>query len=214
MKIYQGVLIISTFIFFSACTKDKQADIVSASINYDLVLPINLQDYNNGTLSSTAQIDSILSGLINGQIVSTGQQSFDINADNVRDVSFEIIDLHLYNNGNLPDTLDSMAARVIPMGIEVLDNSTYSYTDALSKDEVINDNGNWSTNTCVLGTFANAGNFQGNGDKYLAFRIPNGSDYNYGWVKLNCSAHNETLRIIAFGYNKTLNNQVLAGQID
>ena len=28
------------------------------------------------------------------------------------------------------------------------------------------------------------GQFNGKGNKYLGFRITNGSDYNYGWIKM------------------------------
>lgn len=61
----------------------------------------------------------------------------------------------------MPAYLDTLAARVIPMNVQIRDNSTYGYCDALNQDDNINESGNWVSNTCVLGTFMNAGQFQG-----------------------------------------------------
>ncbi|MDZ7743917.1 MAG: hypothetical protein U5Q03_19830 [Bacteroidota bacterium] len=76
-------------------------------------------------------IDSILNGQINAEFISTGHKDFDLDADNNYDIGFEIIDLNKYNPNGLPESFDSLAARVIPKSIEILDNSTYGYPDAL-----------------------------------------------------------------------------------
>ena len=107
-----------------------------------------------------------------------------------------------------------MAARVIPKKLEILDNSTYNYCDALNKDDIISNSGNWTSSTCVLGTFLNAGLFNGKGEKYLAFRFNTNSNYKYGWIKIYCSNHNDTLRIIDYAYNDVENSEIKAGQID
>ncbi len=70
----------------------------------------------------------------------------------------------------------------------------------------------WSDNSVVLGTFMNAGQFNGHGNKYLGFRKPNGTKYNYGWIKLYCSEHNDTLKILEFAFNETDNKSIKAGQ--
>ena len=42
--------------------------------------------------------------------------------------------------------------------------------------------------------------------------MPYNGNYNYGWIKLNYSQHNDTLIIYEFGYYKTLNRKIRAGQ--
>jgi hypothetical protein len=191
----------------------KNDHIVYQSVNKEFVLSRDIrsmQDSNGEVLNHT---DSILTGLIDAEFISTGQKQFDLNGDLVLDIGFEIIDLHKFNINRIPDHLDSLAARVIPISVELLDNSTYGYVDAMDLNDVINKNGNWSTMTSVLGTFGNAGRFQGNGDKYLGIRFPEGENYIYGWIQVYCSQHSDTLRIIDYAFNKTKNSSLLAGQV-
>ena len=60
----------------------------------------------------------------------------------------------------------------------------------------------------------NAGQFQGNGEKYLGIRFSMNTDYNYGWIKLYCSQHNDTLRIIEYAFNVESGSPITAGQIE
>lgn len=197
-----------------SCDKDKNKQTNSvyyASVNKEYVLIRDMNILQNSNDSISLYVDSILNGLVDDTIISTGYKSFDFNKDRLTDVHFEIIDLNKFNQ-QLPAYLDSMAARVVPVRIQILDNSTYGYPDALEENAEIGASGNWSQNTSVLGTFMNAGQFQGQGDKYLAFRFATGSDYNYGWVKLYCSQHNDTLRIIEYAYHLTEGKSIDAGQ--
>ena len=123
-----------------------------------------------------------------------------------------IIDLNKFNPRGLPDTFDSLAARVDPLTLEILDNSTWGYPDALAEGTEITETGYWSEKTSVLGTFLQGGKFQGNGERYLGIRFPDGGKYKYGWVKLYCSMHNDTLRIIEYAYNDISENSIFAGQ--
>lgn len=200
-------------LLLTACDRNNDS-IIHRSVDKEFVI---LQDVNALQSSNDAvsqHIDSILTGLITSEIISTGLQSFDLNGDKVPEISFEIIDLNPFNGGNLPDYLDSLAARAIPGTVEILDNSTYSYPDALLPDMSINETGNWSSNNCVLGTFMNAGQFQGKGNRYLGIRIKADDGYQYGWVQLYCSQHNDTLRIIDYAYNETVGSEILSGQTD
>ena len=219
MKSYKTLLLILTILTsLLSCKKDKVIDnnsnnkIFYAAVNKEFVLINNVDTLQASNDTISEHVDSIISGLLNEQIISTGLKSFDLNNDNSVDVHFEIIDLNLFNNGNLPSYLDSMAARVVPVNIQVLDNSTYSYPDALAENTVIKETGNWTNNTCVIGTFMNAGQFNGHGEKYLAIRLINNSTFNYGWIKLYCSEHNDTLRIIEYAYNKDAGIEIKAGQ--
>jgi len=212
-------LILTVLISFFGCRKDDAVDdsnnnsnIFYAAVNKEFVLISNVDSLQASNDTISEHVDSIISGLLNEQIISTGLKSFDLNSDNVVDVHFEIIDLNLFNNGNLPSYLDSMAARVGPVNIQVLDNSTYGYPDALDENTAIKETGNWSHNISVIGTFMNAGKFNGHGEKYLAIRLVNNTAFNYGWVKLYCSEHNDTLRIIEYAYNKVTGSEIKAGQ--
>lgn len=204
--------IIILLIILSCKDKSNNNLIKYSQINKDIILITNIGKLQASNDATSQHVDSILSGLINTDIISTGSNYIDLDFDNIYDVNFEIIDLNLFNNNNLPDTLDSLAARVLPEYIEILDNSTYGYPDALNYMQEINSNGYWSTKHSVLGTFLNAGQFQGKGEKYLAFRKNKNGNYNYGWVKLYCSQHNDTLKIIDFAINLTSNNKILAGK--
>lgn len=187
-------------------------DIAYSSVNKEYVLIRDVDKLRTSDDEVSKRVDSILSGLIDEEFVSTGTKSFDLNNDGSPDLNFEIIDLHKFNENDLPESFDSLAARVIPLSVQVLDNSTYRYADALSMDERISESGNWSNETNVLGTFMNAGKFQGKGEKYLGFRFPNADAHSYGWIKLYCSQHSDTLRIIEYAYNKKAGKSIKAGQ--
>ena len=205
------MLIISLFVGVS-CSKKNNDQIFHKQVNnqYVFITDVNILQASDDPISN--HIDSILSGLINTSIISTGKQHINIDENEFPELYFEIIDLNEFNNNNLPTGFDSLAARAGSNTIQFLDNSTWHYADALNYDEEIGPNALWSENSVVLGTFASAGNFNGKGDKYLGFRIPYNGNYNYGWIKLNCSQHNDTLTIYEFGYHKTLNRKIRAGQ--
>ena len=202
----------------NSCTKtDKDPamyDISYHPVNKEFVLIRDVQALKESDDEISNHIDSILSGLINEEFISTGHKDFDLDADLNADIAFEIIDLNKYNPAGLPESFDSLAARVVPISTDILDNSTYGYPDALSLNDLISEEGSWSDRTSVLGTFLNAGQFQGNGDRYLGIRIPDSEYYKYGWIKLYCSQHNDTLRIIEYAYNNISGSNIYAGQIE
>jgi hypothetical protein len=202
-------------VFFVIVSCEKTVDkssIVYQSIDKEMVLIRDVQTLQGSNDEISNHIDSILTGLINVEFISTGQKDFDLDADFISDIGFDIIDLNKFNPNGLPESFDSLAARVVPISIEILDNSTYGYPNALDLDEQISENGNWSNKTSVLGTFLNAGQFQGNGEKYLGIRFLKDNYFKYGWIKIYCSQHNDTLRIIDYAYNDVLNSQIKAGQ--
>lgn len=208
-------LIIMTMIMMS-CEKSetdlKNDSFVYHSLNKEYVLIRDVQALQESDDVISNHVDSILSGLINKEFVSTGQKEFDLDADLISDIGFEIIDLNKFNPNGLPQSFDSLAARVVPKSVEILDNSTYGYSDALDVNENITEKGNWSGNSCVLGTFMDAGQFQGKGEKYLGIRFLRENKYKYGWIKIYCSQHNDTLRIIDYAYNDIFGSHIKAGQ--
>ncbi len=210
-----SVIIISCFfLVFSACKKE-QDNIIVTTVNKQYVLIRNVAELQASSNPISLHIDSILQGLINTQIISTGLKRFDLNGDGKPDISFEILDLMTFNQGNLPEEFDSLAAKAwLYNGTEILDNSTWGYPDALCEGTDISSDGNWRSDFGVLGTFLNAGQFQGKGDRYLAFRIPEGGDYQYGWIKIYCSQHNDTIRIIDFAYNILPGGRIQSGQTE
>jgi len=219
-------------ILFSACKKNGCTDPIAVNYNtnankddgnckYEIyykeinkenvfLTDLNAIQTSNDPISN--HIDSILSGQINTSVISTGELYLDLDQNEIADLYFEIIDLNLFNINNLPTSFDSLAARAMSTSIEFLDNSTWHYADALNENDVINSSAHWSSNSVVLGTFANSGQFNGKGQKYLGFRIPDGSNYKYGWIKLKCSEHNDTLIIYDYAYNIIPNIQICAGQ--
>lgn len=210
--------LVSLSILLGSCTlTGNNADLYDISyfpVNKEYVLIRDVQSLKESDDEISSHIDSILSGLIHEEFISTGYKNFDLDADLVVDIAFEIIDLNKYNPNGLPESFDSLAARVAPLIIEVLDNSTYGYPDALELNERISGDGNWSGRTGVLGTFLEAGQFQGKGDRYLGIRFSNPEGYKYGWIKIYCSQHNDTLRIIEYAYNNIAGSDIHAGQTE
>ena len=209
-------LIVIVFAVSSCSKKTENTDqnIVYQSVNKEYVVIRDVGKLLESDDEISMHIDSILSGTISSEFISTGQKQFDLNGDKVADIGFEIIDLNQFNPGGLPQSFDSLAARVIPMKVEVLDNSTYYYPDALLLNDKISENGNWTNGISVLGTFMNAGQFQGKGERYLGFRFQAEDNHKYGWIKIYCSQHNDTLRIIDYAFNNVPDSPILAGQTE
>jgi hypothetical protein len=195
-----------------SCEKSTKESIVYRKVEKEYVLIRDAQALKESNDETSRYADSIMTGLIHAEFVSTGIKSFDLTGNSYLDIGFEIIDLHQFNPNKLPDSFDTLAARVIPISVEVLDNSTWGYADALDLDDPIHKDGNWSPQSCVLGTFMNAGRFNGQGEKYLGIRFPEGENFKYGWIKIYCSLHNDTLRIIDYAYNDIANGPIKAGQ--
>ena len=208
-----SLLFIIVILVIVSCEKtNDNSRIVYHSIDKEVILIRDVQTLQVSNDEISNHVDSILTGLIDAEFISTGQKDFDLDFDIISDIGFEIIDLNKFNPNGLPESFDSLAARVIPISVEILDSSTYGYPDALDLDEQISENGNWSKTTSVLGTFMNAGQFQGKGEKYLGIRLSKDNKYKYGWIKIYCSQHNDTLRIIDYAYNDIVNSQIKAGQ--
>ena len=212
------ILVISLILIsiFSSCEQLglNQADIYHESLNQEYVLIRDTELLQQSDDPISRRVDSIISGFIDETFISTGQKSFDLDESAGPDFAFEIIDLNQFNAKKLPVSFDSLAARVIPITGQVLDNSTYGYPDAMMKDETISEDGNWSSGNSVLGTFMNAGQFQGRGERFLGVRFPLSRGYSYGWIRIYCSQHNDTLRIIDYAYNLDRNGKILAGQTE
>jgi hypothetical protein len=210
-----GVLLIVCIVGLAGCLKndDKGSNgIYYSAVNKQFVVLRDVKSIAGKTDEISMHLDSILTGKINAQVISTGSKLFDLDSDKVFDLGFEIIDLNLFNINKLPLSFDSLAVRVLPDNLHILDNSTYQYADAIDANYTINSLGNWTGSTCVLGTFGEAGQFKGQGNKYLGIRLLKDKAYLYGWIKLYCSQHNDTLRIIEYAYNQKVGGEIRAGQ--
>lgn len=200
------------------CNKNEKDSVKSrilySSLNKEFVMIRNVDQLRESDDEISNHVDSILTGLINEDFISTGHKKLDLFKDSEADISFEIINLHEFNVNALPESFDSLAARAIPHTVQILDNSTYSYPDALSTGEEISESGNWTSKICVLGTFMNAGQFQGKGERFLGVRFADESGYKYGWIRIYCSQHSDTLRIIDCGYNDVVDGLITAGQTE
>ncbi len=197
-------LILILCIFLSAIIINCESDTKNDDLN-----PIANDDLN------PIVKDSIYYKDINMELYNVSLESLDTDNDKAPDFNFEIINLNDYNTNPLPEGFDTLAARVHPiLSNEILDNTTFGYPTALNLDDPISSKGFWSNKPSVLGTFQNAGQFQGQGEKYLGFRKYIAEKYYYGWIKIDCSQHSDTLKIIEFGYNLTSDKGIRAGQVD
>ncbi len=158
--------------------------------------------------------DSIYYENLNIELYNVSFTSLDINNDIAPDFNFEIINLNDFNTNPLPEGFDTLAARVDPILNEILDNTTFGYPTALNLNDSISSKGFWSNKPGVLGTFQDAGQFQGQGEKYLGFRKYINEKYYYGWIKIYCSQHSDTLKILELGYNLTSDKGIMAGQVE
>jgi hypothetical protein len=136
----------------------------------------------------------------------------DLNNSGTTNLTFQIVNLNEFNNPPLQS--DSLAVIVSTSGVQILDNSNFGYADALNSNFVLNSTLNWRlSNSFVLGTLANGGNFAGQGPKYLGFRVYNSTtDHYYGWVLLECSQARDTLTVVSCGMNEALNKPIQTGQ--
>jgi hypothetical protein len=206
-------------VMFSCDPKETDSDqentsIKHEAINKEYVLIRDVAQLQQSIDEISLHVDSILNGLINVEFVSTGYKRFDLNGDEIPDIAFEIIDLLEFNPNGLPDSFDHLAARAVPLNLYLLDNSAYGYADALEEGELINNEGIWTNETVVLGTFQNAGQFQGQGERYLAYRFYGEQGYQYGWIQLQCSQHSDTLNVIDYAFKTNTEPTILAGQTE
>ena len=104
------MLIISLFVGVS-CSKKNNDQIFYNQVNnqYVFITDVNILQASDDPISN--HIDSILSGLINTSVISTGKQHINIDENEFPELYFEIIDLNELNNNNLPTGFDSLAAR-------------------------------------------------------------------------------------------------------
>lgn len=213
IRYFATIFILSSILSFS-CDRvgNEDKDIFYKSCNSKVVMLSDVNEMRIQDNPYSRHIDSILSGLINTDLISTGLIRFDFNGDDISDIAFEIINLQEFNNNSIPVELDTLALRAHPLNVQILDNSTYGYADALDSNVLVNADGNWTDNIVVLGTLAGGGQFNGNGEKYLGFRLFENDLTKYGWIKIFCSAHNDTLKVIDFGYNNISNSQIMTGQ--
>lgn len=181
-----------------SCKKESTEDVTYGKVDKSFEVKKSMEGIKRSDDEVSMRIDSIAKGHINAEIISTGVKC--VNLKEGVNIGFEIIDLNQFNPNSIPENLDSLAIRVVPKDVEILDNSTYGYPDAFSKDDVISTEGNWISNGAVLATLGPGGNFYNKDNKYLAIRFMEGNDYNYGWVKLSCSDNNHVLDIHDFAH--------------
>jgi len=211
VKIY---FILGVFILLSvSCSKSDKEDMRFYSVDEELALPANLKEIANDSNNTNPAYDSIVDNLVDGELVSTGIFSVSINESKKSKIEFEIIDLHRFNT-NLPDSLDSLVIRAIPVNADILDISNHNYATAFDKGDEISPKVNYTSDTTVLASFLDIGNFKGQSDKYLAFRFKEDladEEFKYGWFKISCSQNNEILKIHSFAYSDKLGYAISAG---
>lgn len=202
--------IFSALFIFSSCEKDPMIKHEKVNEEYVLTRDVNELQQKDDPISNHAK--AIINGEIDAQYINSGPIGLDIDQDENPDINFEIINLVELNGSDYPDTLVELAIKATPIGISLLDNSTYGYADALSRGIEINEEGNWTDDYVMLATIASGGQFRGESNKYLAFKMPNDNGASYGWVEISCSQSNDTLSISGFAYESVKNQPIEAGQ--
>jgi hypothetical protein len=151
---------------------------------------------------NTAAISQVTYQAINQTLIGPGQMGLDMTGDGFNEYSFDIIQL----------SAGSLAARVHAQGsTKILDNSTFGYPDALNAGDPVA--GYFHSNVGVLGTFNDAGQFKGKGNRFLGVQL-SVTGTNYGWIELSCSQNNDTLTLIAFGFVELQEGNINAGETE
>lgn len=190
-KFTRSFLAVAPILLFVACNKDEKK---TETVGQENTAKVYFQEINDTITES--DISKII--------------EIDLNDDREVDVAFEIVNLNNYDQSQHLN--DSLAARVINLNIELMDESNYGYPNAIDNGILLTESMSWNnTEKSVLGTNPTA-HFQGKGEKYLGFRLVAGNKYYYGWVKLECSENRDVLRIISCGISEEINKSIYTGQ--
>lgn len=150
--------------------------------------------------SNAEAISQVTYAAINQTLIGPGQMGLDMTGDGFNEYTFDIIQL----------SAGFLAARVHAQGSTmILDNSTFGYPDALNSGDPVA--GYFHSNVGVLGTFNDAGQFKGKGNRFLGVRL-SVTGTNYGWIELSCSQNNDTLTLISYAYVELQEGNINAGE--
>ena len=190
-KFTSSFLAVALILLFVACNKDEKK---TETVGQENTEKVYFQEINDTILES--DISKII--------------EIDLNDDREVDIAFEIVNLNNYDQSQHLN--DSLAARVITPNVELMDNSTYGYPDALESGVLLTESMSWiKRENSVLGTNPSA-HFQGKGEKYLGFRLKAANSFYYGWVKLVCSEKRDVLHIVSCGISEESNHSIHTGQ--
>ncbi len=78
--VYFGFSILMLFTAITSCERTGDDSIVYHSVNKEFVLIRDVQALKESNDEISNHVDSILTGLINTEFVTTGQKDFDLNA--------------------------------------------------------------------------------------------------------------------------------------
>jgi len=119
----------------------------------------------------------------------------------------------IYRNSNLKST-DTLSMKVNDHSYDVncfhgfcVNSSNFDLT-TLSENIDIPYSSFWGN----PGNVFSLENFAGKGEKFIGVSFIYGSQINYAWIKIYCSLHNDTLKIIDWAYNQTVNGRIKTGQ--
>lgn len=115
------------------------------------------------------------------------------------------IDLHLY------PVSENKAEVHSGSDIEVLMDAIGTYPMAVNKGFSINSSGNWREPADTLNYKGNVGHWINVKDKYLAFRIKNGSAWHYGWLRMDINTSPDTMILKDYAYNDIIDSSIIAG---
>lgn len=210
--------LILTALAITGCKKDKS---VAVSTEPTVTYPDSISFHEFDPIISITSIDSFTyqypyydCGRPNPD-QGTDIYELDINQDSIIDYYVSVSHWFMWQSNMSP--CNNFQYRMSILGVEGMseiarDEDNSALTRCYTQDEQIN-SGSASV-WLSYSTEVNISHMVTNNAPYVGLRLKNGSSYNYAWLKLKISdePHTFKLQLLAYGYNNTLSNSILAGQ--
>jgi hypothetical protein len=131
--------------------------------------------------------------------------------------SYILFEIYRDTSAGAPDTLSVRIRQnsgiLADCGNTFLNKTAPGYPVALSENAVISDIGVWGSSNQQY----NLSDFSGKGEKFLGMVTSTLTDNvlskRYAWLRIRCSAGNDTLKLIDWAYNNTAYKSIKAGQM-
>ena len=204
----------------SVVALDASAQVVHTNIN-DTTL-VNNGDYFDIDLNN----DGILEGrieFIDYLTTSSGGITFNVQGaevDSLVNASINIMNSSSSTTtGSTTSTNSTYVAAALNLNANInnsLNNwsnggSTTSTTSTSSAFDGVLIGGKGVTITSTTTSTISAGQFPGNGDKFMGVKFTIGTSIHYGWLRLDMSVNADSITIKDFAYETTPNTPILAG---
>lgn len=131
----------------------------------------------------------------------------DINGDSETDLTFlnALVSASLYNSQNLFVSQGSVAGTVA-----TVDGYYFALASVIDVGETLAESDNWVPylGICYFNLLGGDGPWLNAIDKFSGFRLKDGSDYNYGWIRMDITQEPFVITIKDVAYNTTIDEAV------